>query len=52
MNDEEPPRPSGIEINIKAPKIESVDIYDNIINSSEILRDYDGLLIDFFRGNW
>ncbi|MFW9940910.1 MAG: hypothetical protein ACFFFT_07705 [Candidatus Thorarchaeota archaeon] len=52
MNDEEPPRPEGIEINIKAPQINTVDIYDKEINLNELLRVYNGVLIDFFRGNW
>lgn len=52
MNDEEPPRPKGIDINIKAPQIDTVDIYENQINLSELLKDYEGVLIDFFRGNW
>lgn len=52
MNDEEPPRPKGIDTKIKAPQIETVDIYENQINLSELLKDYDGVLIDFFRGNW
>jgi hypothetical protein len=52
MNDEEPPRPEGIETNIKAPQINTVDIYDKKFNLSGLLRDYKGILIDFFRGNW
>ena len=52
MNDDEPPRPKGIDANIKAPQIDTVDIYENQINLSELLKDYEGVLIDFFRGNW
>ncbi|MFX1530209.1 MAG: hypothetical protein ACFFBC_03765 [Promethearchaeota archaeon] len=52
MNDEEPPRPEGIELNIKAPQINTVDIYDKEVNLNELLRVYNGVLIDFFRGNW
>ncbi len=52
MNDEEPPRPKGIDINIKAPQIDTVDTNENQIKLSELLKDYDGVLIDFFRGNW
>jgi len=52
MNEEEPPRPHGIDINVKAPQIDTVDIYDNPINISEFLKNFDGVLIDFFRGNW
>ncbi|MBY8986285.1 MAG: hypothetical protein KGD65_14510 [Candidatus Lokiarchaeota archaeon] len=52
MNAEEPPRPKGININSGAPPIDTVDIYDNPINTSNLLKDYKGVLIDFFRGNW
>ena len=52
MNDEEPPRPKGIDTNIKAPHIDTIDIYENHISLSELLKDYDGVLLDFFRGNW
>jgi len=52
MKDEEPPRPKGIDANIKAPQIDTVDIYENQINLSKLLKDYEGVLIDFFRGNW
>ena len=48
MNDEEPPRPKGIETNIKAPQIDTVDIYDKDINLSELLKDLKGVLIVFF----
>ncbi|MHA2006999.1 MAG: hypothetical protein ACXABO_05380 [Promethearchaeota archaeon] len=52
MNSEEPPRPNGIETNIKAPQIDTIDIYGNPINLNNLLGEYDGVLIDFFRGNW
>jgi hypothetical protein len=52
MDNEEPPRPSGIDINIKAPLINTIDIYENQINLNEILNDFNGVLLDFFRGNW
>ncbi|MHA2280835.1 MAG: hypothetical protein ACXAC5_08285 [Promethearchaeota archaeon] len=52
MNAEEPPRPKGIDTNRKAPQIDTVDIYDNQVNLSKLLNDYNGVLIDFFRGNW
>jgi len=52
MNDEEPPRPKGISANIEAPQIDTVDIYDNQINLRDLLKKFDGVLIDFFRGNW
>jgi len=52
INNIEPPRPAGIQINSKAPMINTVDIYENPININDLLQIYDGVLIDFFRGNW
>ncbi|MFW9876138.1 MAG: hypothetical protein ACFFG0_23800 [Candidatus Thorarchaeota archaeon] len=52
MNNDEPTRPNGIDTNLKAPQIDTVDIYENQISLSELLKEYDGVLIDFFRGNW
>ena len=48
----EPPRPSGLSVGSKAPMIDTQDIYGNSINLDSILEKYDGVLIDFFRGNW
>ncbi|KKN15146.1 hypothetical protein LCGC14_0988910 [marine sediment metagenome] len=50
--EEEPPRPKGLQIYSNAPMIDTVDIYDNPINLSDLLGTYKGVLIDFFRGNW
>ncbi len=52
MNDEEPPRPSGLSIGTKAPLFITQDIYGNEIQLSKLLETYDGVMIDFFRGNW
>ncbi len=52
INNEEPPRPPGLQINTKAPLIDTVDIYGNPINLKDLLLSYNGVLIDFFRGNW
>ncbi|MHA2034852.1 MAG: hypothetical protein ACW972_04480 [Promethearchaeota archaeon] len=52
MNAEEPPRPLGIDISTEAPQINTVDIYGNPINLTKLLKEYNGVLIDFFRGNW
>ena len=52
MNNEEPPRPNGIEIKNKAPQIETKDIYENPFNLFKSLKEHNGVLIDFFRGNW
>lgn len=51
-NEEEPPRPKGLNLNTKAPLIDTIDIYENPINLIDLLKTYDGVLIDFFRGNW
>jgi len=52
MNAEEPPRPNGINIHTIAPQINTVDIYGNQVNLSKLLNENNGVLIDFFRGNW
>ncbi|MFW9821235.1 MAG: hypothetical protein ACFFE5_16655 [Candidatus Thorarchaeota archaeon] len=51
-NTEEPPRPAGLNINSKAPLIDTKDIYENPINLIDLLKTYNGVMIDFFRGNW
>ncbi len=51
-NEEEPPRPKGLQIQSDAPMFETVDIYENPIILDDLLKTYDGVLIDFFRGNW
>lgn len=40
----------GLELETFAPIINTNDIYGEKINSMEILKDYEGFLIDFFRG--
>ncbi|MHA1914963.1 MAG: hypothetical protein ACW986_18580 [Promethearchaeota archaeon] len=52
MNNNEPPRPNGIDIKTKAPQIETKDIYESPFNLIDTLKNYNGILIDFFRGNW
>lgn len=52
MNAEEPPRPKGIDIKSIAPLINTSDIYGNPINLNNLLKTYNGVMIDFFRGNW
>ncbi|MFX1316651.1 MAG: hypothetical protein ACFE9T_12365 [Promethearchaeota archaeon] len=52
MNNREPPRPSGLSIGAIAPQIDTKDIYGNAINLVKLLELYDGVMIDFFRGNW
>ncbi|MFX1502751.1 MAG: hypothetical protein ACFFDH_17450 [Promethearchaeota archaeon] len=52
INKEEPPRPKGLILHSKAPQIDTTDIYDNPVKLDELLLSYNGVLIDFFRGNW
>ena len=52
LSNKEPPRPKGIQIHSKAPQIDTTDIYDNPIKLDELLESFNGVLIDFFRGNW
>ena len=49
---EEPIRPKGLHIHTKAPLINTIDTDDKPINLDKLLKKYDGVLIDFFRGNW
>ena len=49
---QEPPRPSGLSVGSNAPTINTQDIYGNEINLNKLLEEYDGVLIDFFRGSW
>ena len=52
MTDEEPPRPKGLLVGSNAPLIDTQDIYGNNIILSQLLKIFNGVLIDFFRGNW
>jgi len=52
MADEEPPRPKGLSVSSKAPVFDTEDIYGNKINLNQLLETFNGVLIDFFRGNW
>jgi len=51
-NEEEPPRPKGLETYTDAPMFETVDIYENPVILNDLLKTHNGVLIDFFRGNW
>ncbi|MBY9016811.1 MAG: hypothetical protein KGD68_14065 [Candidatus Lokiarchaeota archaeon] len=42
----------GLMTGSKAPMIDTVDIHEKEINLTDVLQDYRGLLIDFFRGAW
>jgi hypothetical protein len=52
MTDEEPPRPTGLTVGSIAPVFNTKDIFGKSLNLLELLEKYDGVLIDFFRGNW
>ena len=45
-------RPRGLGLHTKAPMIDTFDIYGNHINLGNLLKEYNGILIDFFRGTW
>lgn len=42
----------GLPIGIEAPLIETTDIYGNKVSLTNILKEKDFILIDFFRGAW
>ncbi|MFX0058222.1 MAG: hypothetical protein ACFE85_12000 [Candidatus Hodarchaeota archaeon] len=48
----EPPRPNGLNVGTEAPLINTQDIYGNKVDLPKFLETYDGVMIDFFRGNW
>jgi hypothetical protein len=52
MNDEEPPRPDGLPTGSNAPDFNTRDIEGKSLNLKKLLDEYNGVLIDFFRGNW
>ncbi|MFW9936392.1 MAG: hypothetical protein ACFFD5_02005 [Candidatus Thorarchaeota archaeon] len=49
---DEPTRPRGLNIGNTAPMIDTQDIYGNEVNLSKLLEIHNGVMIDFFRGNW
>ncbi|MFW9826650.1 MAG: hypothetical protein ACFFEY_03410 [Candidatus Thorarchaeota archaeon] len=51
-NNKEQKRPKGLQVNSKAPSIDTIDIYNKPVKLDELLEIYNGVLIDFFRGNW
>jgi len=52
MIETEGARPKGINIHSKAPLFNTFDIYSQPINLNDLLKTYNGVMIDFFRGNW
>jgi hypothetical protein len=51
-DDDDTPRPNGLPIGSIAPLIDTNDIDGKIINLTDLLKNYNGVMIDFFRGNW
>ncbi|MFX1451099.1 MAG: hypothetical protein ACFFCM_09670 [Promethearchaeota archaeon] len=45
-------RPRGLGLHTRAPPINTIDIYGNFINLTDLLKQHNGVLIDFFRGTW
>jgi hypothetical protein len=44
--------PSGLSVGTTAPMIDTQDIYGKPINLNKLLQEFNGILIDFFRGSW
>lgn len=42
----------GLPIGTKAPMIDTEDIDGDSINLTELLKKYNGVLLDLFRGSW
>jgi hypothetical protein len=42
----------GLSLNSKAPLFDCSDIYGNIVKLGNLLSEYDGILLEFFRGAW
>jgi len=45
-------RPRGLTLHSQAPIINTVDIYNNPVNLENLLKNHNGVLVDFFRGTW
>ena len=52
LNTDATQRPRGLGLHTKAPLISTIDIYGNSINLADLLKNHNGVLIDFFRGTW
>jgi len=42
----------GLSIGTIAPIIDTKDVFENPINSTEMFRENRGIIVDFFRGAW
>ena len=52
LNKEEETRPKGLSLHTQAPLINTVDIFSNPVNLSNLIQNHNAVLIDFFRGTW
>ncbi len=52
MSDLEIVKPKGLNIHSKAPIINTVDIQMKLVHLTNLLEEYSGVMLDFFRGNW
>lgn len=50
MNSQKPIK--GISVGSKAPEIDMEDIEGNKIKLNNLLNEYSGVMLDFFRGAW
>jgi len=46
------PEHKGLKIGTAAPNVEAEDIDGTKINLKELLKENQGIIIDFFRGTW
>jgi hypothetical protein len=42
----------GLQMGTKAPMIDTEDIDGDKINLTSLIKNYAGVLLDFFRGSW
>lgn len=42
----------GLSLGTKAPMIDTEDIDRENVNLAKLLKKYNGILLDFFRGSW
>jgi len=52
MEKTKPKDKKGLPLGIKAPSINIKDIFDEDVEITNILKEYDGVLVEFFRGPW
>ncbi|MFX0002087.1 MAG: hypothetical protein ACFFAA_12985 [Promethearchaeota archaeon] len=45
-------KPRGLTLHSTAPMINTVDIHNKPISFENLLKNHNGILIDFFRGSW